>query len=139
MQNQKKCYFWGVFGHYPQNEIFSQRSGSTSFLPLRHPNFMRSFRKILWTVLEKMCLPTDILTYWQWWNHRTPFRLKVGVQKAILTTATYFKVSNPERSQRQSSWNTTTFTVANKKHHFFTPLWTTNRFNTYKTPKNIRM
>ena len=30
---------WGVFGHYPQNEIFSQKSGSVSFLPLRHPNF----------------------------------------------------------------------------------------------------
>ena len=32
-----------------------------SFLPLRHPNFMRSFRKILSTVLEKTRLPTGIL------------------------------------------------------------------------------
>ena len=24
---------------------------------------------------------TDILTYWQWWLHRLPFRLKAGVQK----------------------------------------------------------
>ena len=23
----------------------------------------------------------DILTSWQWWNHRTPFHLKAGVQK----------------------------------------------------------
>ena len=41
----KKPYFWGVLGHYPQNEIFSQKSDSVMFLPSRHPNFMRSFRK----------------------------------------------------------------------------------------------
>ena len=41
----------------------------------------RSFRKILWAVLEKMHISTEILTYWQWWNHRTPFLLEVGVQK----------------------------------------------------------
>ena len=42
----KKPYFGGVFGHYPQNETFSQKSGSARFLPLRHPNFMRSFRNM---------------------------------------------------------------------------------------------
>ena len=60
----KKSYLWGVFGHYPQHEIFSQKSCSVSFLPLRHPNFKRSFRKILYAVLEKTLLPSDILTYW---------------------------------------------------------------------------
>ena len=70
----KKTYFWGVFGHYPQNEMFSQNSSSVSYLPLRHPIFMRNFRKILWGVLEKTLLCTDNLTYWQWWNHRTPFK-----------------------------------------------------------------
>ena len=64
--------------------VFSQKCSSVNFLPLRHPNFMRSFRKILWAILEKMCLPTDILTYWQWWNHRTPFSQKVEVQKVAL-------------------------------------------------------
>ena len=44
-QNQKNPIFGGVFGHYSQNEIFPQISGSVSFLPLRHPDFMRSFRK----------------------------------------------------------------------------------------------
>ena len=39
---------------------------------------MRTFRKIQWAVSEKTGLPTDLLTYWQWWNHRTPFRLKAG-------------------------------------------------------------
>ena len=58
----KKPYFWGAFEYYPQNEIFSQKSGSISFSPLRHPNFMRSFRKILRALLQKMRLPTDILT-----------------------------------------------------------------------------
>ena len=43
----RKPYFWGVWGHYPQNEIFSKKTGSVSVLPLRHPNFIRSFRKIL--------------------------------------------------------------------------------------------
>ena len=58
----KKPYFCGVFGYYPQNEIFSQKSGSVSFWLLRHPNFLSSFRKVLWAVLDKTCLPTDILT-----------------------------------------------------------------------------
>ena len=80
-EKSKKPYFWGVSGHYCQNEIFSQKSGSISFLPLRHPNAMRSFRKILWAVLEKTCSPTDTLTYWQWWNHRTPFCLTAGGPK----------------------------------------------------------
>ena len=57
----KKPYFGGVLGHYRQSEIFSQKSGCASFLPLRQPNFMRSFRKILWGIL-KTCLPTDIVT-----------------------------------------------------------------------------
>ena len=70
----KKPYFWGVFGHYPQNRIFSQKSGSLSFLPLRYPNFMRSLRKILWAILEKTHLPTDqswhtdILTVVKWYD-----------------------------------------------------------------------
>ena len=51
------------------------------FLPLRHSKVTRSFRKIQWAILEKKRLPTDILTFWQWWNHRTPFCLKLGVQK----------------------------------------------------------
>ena len=38
----KKTYFGGVFGHYTQNEIISEKSGSVSFLLLRQPNFMRS-------------------------------------------------------------------------------------------------
>ena len=58
----KKPYFGGVFGHYSQNEIFPQKPGSVSCFPLRHPNFMRSSRKILSAVLEKTCLLTDILT-----------------------------------------------------------------------------
>ena len=81
LENSKKPYFGGVLGHSPKNKIFSKKSHSISFLPLRHPNFMRSFRKILWAVLGKTCLPADILTYWQWWNHMTPFRLKARVQK----------------------------------------------------------
>ena len=59
----KKTYLWRrPFGHYLKNEIFSQKSVSVSFLSLRHPNFMKSFRKILRAVLEKTRLPTDILT-----------------------------------------------------------------------------
>ena len=51
----KKHHFWGIFGHYPQNEIFFKKFGFVSFLHLRHLNFMQSFKKILWAVfLEKM-------------------------------------------------------------------------------------
>ena len=73
LENPKKPYFWGVLGHFAQNEIVPQKSGSISFLPLRPPNFMRSFRKIVWAVLEKTSLPSDILTYLQCWNHRPLF------------------------------------------------------------------
>ena len=60
--------FWGIV---PKIRFFSQKFGSVSFSTLRHPNFMRSFRKALWAVLEKTRLPTDILTYWllTYWNH----------------------------------------------------------------------
>ena len=47
LENPKKPYFWGVLGHFAQNETVPQKSGSISFLPLRPPNFMRSFRKIV--------------------------------------------------------------------------------------------
>ena len=59
VRSKTPCFRY-AFWHYPQNEIFSWKSGSVRFLPLRHPNFMK---------------------YWQWWNHRIPFRLKVGIQK----------------------------------------------------------
>ena len=58
----KKSLFWGYFWVLSPNEIFSQKSGSDSFSPLRHRNFMRSFRKILRAVLENTRLSTDILT-----------------------------------------------------------------------------
>ena len=53
------------------------------FLSFRHSNFMWNFRKILSCFGEKVLAywHTDILTYWQWWLHRLPFRLKAGVQK----------------------------------------------------------
>ena len=35
---------------------------SANILPLDHFNFMQSFRNILSGILEKKCLPTDILT-----------------------------------------------------------------------------
>ena len=75
----KRLFFakskWGIFGHYAQNKIFSQKYGSVSFLPLRHSNFMKSFTKILWAVLEKTCFPTDIMTYQQQRNHRRRVQL----------------------------------------------------------------
>ena len=57
---------------------------AVSFLPLNHLNFMRSFRNINpMSLFGKTHLPTDILTYWKWWNRRTPFCLKAGVQNVI--------------------------------------------------------
>ena len=76
LQNSKTIFF-GCFS------ALSQKSDSVSFLPLGHLNFVRSFWKILWAILEKMRLPTDILTYWQWWIHMTPFHLKARIQKNI--------------------------------------------------------
>ena len=61
-KKQKNPVLGGVFEHYSRNEIFTQKFGRVSFLPLRHPNFMRSFRKIPSAVLEKTRLPTCILT-----------------------------------------------------------------------------
>ena len=77
----QKTLVLGCFWVLSLKRDFFQKSDSVTFLPLRHPNFMRSFRKILRAVMEKTCLTTDILTYWPWWNHRTPFHLKSGVQK----------------------------------------------------------
>ena len=62
LQNQNNSIFCSVFGQYPKNYICSQIIWPCHFLHLRHPDFMRSFWKILWAVLKKMCLPTDIGT-----------------------------------------------------------------------------
>ena len=51
---KSKKTFFGVF-----LGIILKTSDSVSFLPLRHPNFMRSFREILWSVLKK-----NAFTYW---------------------------------------------------------------------------
>ena len=59
-----KTYFWSVFGHYPQCEIFSQKSSSVCSLAVSSPNFKKSFRITLWAVLQKTCLPIDLLTCW---------------------------------------------------------------------------
>ena len=34
LQNPKNLIFCGILGHYPQTEIFPQKSGSISFYPL---------------------------------------------------------------------------------------------------------
>ena len=46
-QNPEKTIFGGVFWHYLQNEIFSQSSGSVSFLPLRRLNCHTDSGKII--------------------------------------------------------------------------------------------
>ena len=77
----KKHHFWGIFGHYPQNEIFFKKSSSITFLPLTFQspnNSIQSFRKLLWVVFEKN---GNWLTDWQEQSHRTPIRLKTEVQK----------------------------------------------------------
>ena len=51
--NSKKAYFGGVMEHYPQNEFFSQKSGSVSFLTLMQSNKVRSFKKFLYAVWKK--------------------------------------------------------------------------------------
>ena len=62
LQKPKNPIF-GVFLVIIPKMKFFQKSGSVIILLLRHPNFMRSFRKILSAVLEKTRLPTDKLTY----------------------------------------------------------------------------
>ena len=86
LENLKTPYSWVIFGHYPQNKIFPRKSGSIIFYP---EGTLTS-----WEVSEKSDEPfwrkrvylltywhSDTLVYWQWWNHRTPFCLKTGVQK----------------------------------------------------------
>ena len=79
----QKTYFW--VGIIPKIRFFSQMSSSISFLRLKHSNFKRSLREILWAILEKT------LTYWHndWWNHRTPFRLKADLQQYIYILFTW--------------------------------------------------
>ena len=77
LQNKKPPIFRVLLGIIPKLRFFPKNL-AVIFLVVRHSNFMRSFRKILWAVLEKT---RYLLTYWQWWNLRTPFRLRAGVQK----------------------------------------------------------
>ena len=60
-----KPYFWGIFGHYPPNELFFLKNLTVNILPLGHSNFMWNFRKKSYMPFcRKKCLPTVILTYW---------------------------------------------------------------------------
>ena len=58
----KKHHFWGIFGHYTQNEIFFKKFGFVTFSLLRYPNFMQSFEKSYEQFLRK--LVTDWQTDW---------------------------------------------------------------------------
>ena len=61
----QKTLFWGCRWALFSKWDFFQKIQLCQFFNLkRHPNFMKSFRKILWSVLEKTHLPTDIMTYW---------------------------------------------------------------------------
>ena len=73
---RKKNIFWVILGIIPRMKYF-RKSSSVSFLSLRHPNFMRSFRKSYMPFWRKHVY---LLAYWQQWNHRTPFHLKARVQ-----------------------------------------------------------
>ena len=55
-----KPYFLRYFWALSPNWDFSSKIQLYQFLPLRHPNFMRSFKKILWAALEKKVY---LLTY----------------------------------------------------------------------------
>ena len=58
-----------------------------NFLPSGHSSFMWNFRKILWAILDKKCLPIDILTYWPTNNgdfKGSFFCLNSEVQKSTL-------------------------------------------------------
>ena len=62
LQNPKKKTILGMFfGHYPQNEIFSQKYDSFSFLPFRLFNFLSSFEKSYKSFWRK-CI--YLLKYW---------------------------------------------------------------------------
>ena len=101
----RKPHFWGIFGHFPQNKNFSKKSGSVWFLPLKHPNIMKSFKKNpinrFWEKVVTDLLkywPTDIPTYWPGWNHRTPFHLKAGGQNQyIMVNFWYLEQSTVNR------------------------------------------
>ena len=54
----KKLYFWGCFEALSQ-KIFPKNSTPSVSLPLRHPNFMRSFRQFLRRFGE------NVFTYWR--------------------------------------------------------------------------
>ena len=81
MRNPKQ-HFGAVFGCYPQNEIFFHKIQLCQFITLQTPNFMQSFRKIPWAVLEKINYwLTDKLAYWQSQSQRTPFCLMMRLKK----------------------------------------------------------
>ena len=61
LQNPKNPIFAVVLSILPKL-TFSPQNPLYQFLPLRHPNFMGSFKKIIWATLEKKGLPTDLPT-----------------------------------------------------------------------------
>ena len=80
LAKSKKPYFLRQFWAFSPVWHFPPKIRLYQLLPLRHTNFMRSFKKSLWAALEKESLSIDLPTYRQWWNHRNRFRLQVGVQ-----------------------------------------------------------
>ena len=57
-----------------------------------------------WEVSEKFYEPfwrkhVYLLTYWQWWNHRTPFCPKAGIQKELTESRSNKYLNNHESNE----------------------------------------
>ena len=60
-----KPYLWGIFGHYPPNELFFSEESDCQYFTFRSLQLYVEFqKKATCHSAEKKCLPTVILTYW---------------------------------------------------------------------------
>ena len=73
LQNPRNHIFGVFWGIIPKWDFFPK-------IQFRHEKFQKNPMNRFWENVFTYWL-TDILVYWQWWNHRTPFHLKVQVQQ----------------------------------------------------------
>ena len=73
LQNPRNHIFGVFWGIIPKWDFFPK-------IQFRHEKFQKNPMNRFWENVFTYWL-TDILAYWQWWNHRTPFHLKVQVQQ----------------------------------------------------------
>ena len=107
----------GLFlGIIPKMRFFPKNLSLSDFYPLVSQTSSEISEKSYEKFRRKRIY---LLTYWKWWNHKTPFCLKVGVQKKHAWLFLFFKTLLPFISHSQNSHILVSVSMINVTWHAY--------------------